>query len=485
MLLLTENLLLFRNVVFVVYLQLKMRFVVVYKYLIVYKIFYNFVVYECWYCCLLTAQVMGGPRYTQFSSVSEEEGDWPMPHDVHQMREGRGHQSVIRLAGSPVDEIEETDHVVPSIAPELEHRPASTSEETSRGDRMAQSVDPLSATEPRKGRSSSFIRDQMEMADEVPELPSVLSRQGGVSSRLSSSTSAVHSPISPSPVPFQLPVRKASSSSKVAVKHTRSANAFQQNSVGEFPRHHHQGSRRSQCRRSQHNSVYLDGERHNVWTPSKQRSIQPDEQELSHPPATPDNLPLRSIAPSQSVSDVHNATVIENSPVPPETPPTVNLFESRKLLESRIQAAKEVGREVTNQIAHGDHKWERNYSRMVTRRQKKRRNREKAFTGFWHGDHKREDTDGDRDAKGGNLHHPEDYADQHRHLQHSPVKGVRPGIPLRKSPSVPAWDEDRPHSKPPTHEAKEMSFDSMKKRQQGISNFLRIRLSFSYVCSKY
>ena len=425
---------------------------------------------------------MGGPRYAQFGSVSEEEGDWPMSRDVHQTREGRGQQSVIRLAGSPLDEIEETDHVVPNILPEMEHRPASTSEEPSHGDRIASGVDHLSATEPRKGRSSSFIRDQMEMADEVPELPSVLSRQGGVSSRLSSSTSAVHSPVSPSPVPSQLPVRKASSSSKVAVKHTRSAHAFQQNNVSEFPQHHRQGSRRSQVRRSHHASVYLDGERHNVWTPTKQRSIQTEEQELSHPPATPDNLPMRSIAQSQSVSDVQNATVIENSPVPLETPSSVNLFESRKLLESRIQAAKEVGREVTNQIAHGDHKWERNYSRMVTRRQKKRRNRENAFTGFWSGDHKCEETGGDRNAKGGNLHHMEDHADQRRHLQHSPVKGVRPGIPLRKSPSVPAWDEDHPHSKPPIHEAEEMSFDTMRKRRQGTSKFLRIRQSFSYAC---
>ena len=369
---------------------------------------------------------------------------------------------------------------VPGIVPELEHRLASTSEESSRGDRIAQSVDQLSATEPRKERSSSFIREQMEMADEVPELPNILSKKGRVTSRLSSSTSAVHSPISKSSVLFQFPVRKGSSSSKVVIKHTQSAHAFQHNNVGEFPRQHHQGSKRSQFRRSQHNSVYLDGEKHNVWTPSKQCSFQQDQQELSHQPATTDNLPLKS------VSDVHNATDIENSSVLPETPPSVNLFESQKFLESRIQAAKEVGGEVTNQIAHGNHKWERNYSRMITRRQKKRLSHENAFTGFWQGEHKCEETDGDRDAKGGNLHHPEDHADQCSHLQHSPVKGVRPGIPLRKYHSVPAWDENCPHPKPSTHEAKKMSFDTctMTKRQQGtyievLENHIVIQLCMS------
>jgi ABC-type multidrug transport system ATPase subunit len=404
--------------------------------------------------------------HTHHSGRSDVEVEWPGYRTIHETKSGNEDRPTIPLT-LPLDD---SFHQVESqILPEevlYDYGYDRTASVTDEGVEQATPITKkqLYATEPRKPRSSSFIRDQMESEDQVPELPIVPSRQGGVSSRLSSSTSAVHTPVPPSPAYSHIGGRKISSLSKMPVKHTLSEhNVHQQSAVNVT--HQQQRSvsvRKPRVQRSHHKSMYLDrGERHNVWTPMKQqRPLQMEEEEVPPTPAPPTKQPSVSAIPqSQSVADIRHSQQFDFSP---EAVSSANLIESRKQLESRIQAAQEVGREVTNQIAYGNHKWVRNYSQMVTRRQK-RKNRMNLR--MWSkGQEGEEEIDGDFVPKA--ARRGINTREQQKSAHDSPMKGKHSEVKLTKSPSVPTWENEQVLGGTGSQDG-ELSFDTLKKRKQG------------------
>ena len=174
-----------------------------------------------------------------------------------------------------------------------------------------------------------------EQRDQVASLNDIAgSSQFEMRSRHSSGNSARSQPsLTPAPPTRQL-TRHHSSHSKVG---RRISGLHTEHELTRFESRA-PTSRKGRVRRGKHKSVYLDeGEQHRVWLPRLQTDV-----ELPLPPAR--SHP--SLNHSFSMTDMQGRQVV---PQPTTPDPMKNLVANRKRLESRVKAAQEVGRQVSQE----------------------------------------------------------------------------------------------------------------------------------------